>query len=203
MDKDDGNVTEDPQGVDSKPGNRFQVQLVDKSNSPGVPVPEQQQPAGAGDATEQPINGEHAEPSVTNGIVENGHESPKQTKQNNDAAAIASPTQPVPPPEPKSKRALTVHPVAPTRQRHVSIQSNDTNGSIEHDPNVSLTNDTYRKFDTSNLKTFGKNTHEALPHIDFYRQTGSVHHHYKRPTLDELHEEKVSTYLSGMINILR
>lgn len=81
---------------------------------------------------------------------------------------------------------------APPRIRLVSIQSNgDTSTSIEYDPNNSDTQDTYRKLDTTNLKTFGKNTHEAIPHLDFYRQTANSPN-YKRPTLEELREEKVS-----------
>lgn len=72
--------------------------------------------------------------------------------------------------------------------RHVSMKSNgDTTTSLDHDTD----HDTYRKFDTHNLKTFGKNTHEAIPHLDFYRQTGE-NPQYKRPTLDQLHEEPVS-----------
>lgn len=77
-----------------------------------------------------------------------------------------------------------------SRKRHVSLQSNgDTNTSLDHDHNSSLT---HRRFDTQNLKTFGKNTHEAIPRLDFYRETADVHTPYKRPTLNELREEKVS-----------
>ncbi len=44
-------------------------------------------------------------------------------------------------------------------------------------------------YDTNNLKTFGQNTLETLPHVDHYRNllsaTGAMR---KRPTLLELHE---------------
>lgn len=43
------------------------------------------------------------------------------------------------------------------------------------------------------LKTFGKNTTEALPHVDHYRNLLSATSALKsRPTLAELHEEKVN-----------
>lgn len=84
---------------------------------------------------------------------------------------------------------LNPHSADESRKRHVSLQSNgDTNTSLDHDHNSSLT---HRRFDTHNLKTFGKNTHEAIPRLDFYRETSNTHMPYKRPTLDELHEEKV------------
>lgn len=42
--------------------------------------------------------------------------------------------------------------------------------------------------DTHNLKTFGHNTHEALPHDDHYRNLLSATHALRtRPTLEELH----------------
>lgn len=45
----------------------------------------------------------------------------------------------------------------------------------------------------TNLKTFGKNTTEAIPHVDHYRNLLSATSPLKtRPTLAELHEEKVS-----------
>ena len=88
------------------------------------------------------------------------------------------------------RRASLQPPTAPVRARHVSVQSNgDNTVSFERDNENSITHDTYRKFDTTNLKTFGRNTHEAIPHMDFYRQTTSAPA-YKRPTLEELHEEK-------------
>ncbi|XP_064608218.1 solute carrier family 12 member 2-like [Liolophura sinensis] len=52
---------------------------------------------------------------------------------------------------------------------------------------------TYVGYDTHNLKTFGHNTHEALPHVDHYRNllsSTATHALKARPTLDELHEEK-------------
>ncbi|CAE1286567.1 SLC12A2 [Acanthosepion pharaonis] len=56
--------------------------------------------------------------------------------------------------------------------------------------------DTYRthSYDTSNLKTFGGNTTEAIPHLDHYRNLLSTTAALKtRPTLQELHEGKLST----------
>ncbi|XP_052826762.1 solute carrier family 12 member 2, partial [Octopus bimaculoides] len=56
--------------------------------------------------------------------------------------------------------------------------------------------DTYRthSYDTSNLKTFGGNTHEAIPHLDHYRNLLSTTAALKsRPTLQELHEGKLPT----------
>ena len=44
----------------------------------------------------------------------------------------------------------------------------------------------------THLKTFGKNTTEAIPHVDHYRNLLSATSALKsRPTLAELHEEKV------------
>ena len=63
----------------------------------------------------------------------------------------------------------------------------------------SLPNDTYGANQNSytaygtNLKTFGKNTTEAIPHVDHYRNLLSATSPLKtRPTLAELHEEKVT-----------
>lgn len=90
--------------------------------------------------------------------------------------------------------------VGAARVRHVSVMSNgDTTTSLETDGNGSTVHDTYRKFDTANLKTFGQNTHEAIPQLDFYRQTTNAPQ-YKRPTLDELHEEKVNYILDEFPN---
>ena len=67
------------------------------------------------------------------------------------------------------------------RVRPTSTSSNDRN-SISS------------SYDTKNLKTFGRNTLEALPHLDHYRNllsaTGALR---KRPTLYELHDN-VSTF---------
>ena len=79
------------------------------------------------------------------------------------------------------------------RARHVSLQSNGDTHTSDPD-NYSTTHDTYyRKFDTSNLKTFGRNTHEAIAHLDFYRNTANTPQ-YTRPTLEQLQEEKVIHY---------
>lgn len=62
----------------------------------------------------------------------------------------------------------------------------------------SLPSDTYGNYQNSytgygtHLKTFGKNTTEAIPHVDHYRNLLSATSPLKsRPTLAELHEEKV------------
>lgn len=95
------------------------------------------------------------------------------------------------------KASLQAPQPAHGRNRHVSMQSNgDTTTSLEHDTNNSLTHDA-RKFDTTNLRTFGRNTHEAIPHMDFYRQTTSASASH-RPTLEQLHEEKVIFEVSSV-----
>ena len=70
-----------------------------------------------------------------------------------------------------------------------------------------LTDGTYT-YDTHNLKTFGHNTLETLPHLDHYRNllsaTGAMR---KRPTLLELHEQdkdvshRPITYWIAHVNI--
>lgn len=62
----------------------------------------------------------------------------------------------------------------------------------------SLPSDTYGHNQNSytaygtHLKTFGRNTTEAIPHVDHYRNLLSATSPLKsRPTLAELHEEKV------------
>ena len=82
------------------------------------------------------------------------------------------------------------------------------NGSIQHEPSIDSPTvtftvqspDTYNEGQNQNsftayaLKTFGKNTTEALPHMDHYRNLLSATSALKtRPTLAELHEEKVIT----------
>lgn len=64
-------------------------------------------------------------------------------------------------------------------------------------PSFTLPTDTYGNTQNSysaygtHLKTFGKNTTEAIPHIDHYRNLLSATSPLKtRPTLAELHEEK-------------
>lgn len=56
-------------------------------------------------------------------------------------------------------------------------------------------NATYQSVNaTTNHKTFGKYTTEALPHMDHYRNLLSATNALKsRPTLAELHEEKVNS----------
>lgn len=172
MNKDEVSASE----PDSRPANRFEVLRVrQQSVSTDQPADTHQMT----DTLAAPIDGESS--------LESDGE-----KAETPAADEAPSTTGV--------RKLSVQlqpPVPPVRARHVSVQSNgDTTTSLDHDPNNSITHDTYRKFDTTNLKTFGRNTHEAIPHMDFYRQTTSAPGAYKRPTLDELHEEKVSKAVS-------
>ena len=80
------------------------------------------------------------------------------------------------------------------------------NGSVQHEPSIDSPTVTFtvqspdsyndgqnqNSFTTYALKTFGKNTTEALPHMDHYRNLLSATSALKtRPTLAELHEEKV------------
>lgn len=144
--------------------------------------------AGASDAETKPANRfEVLKVRQTSVSADNPDDLPASeqpdlsaVKEDGDSSVTESP-----------RRASLQPPTAPARNRHVSVQSNgDTTVSFEKDNENSITHDTYRKFDTTNLKTFGRNTHEAIPHLDFYRQTTSAPA-YKRPTLEELHEEKV------------
>lgn len=84
------------------------------------------------------------------------------------------------------------------RERWDSGRSGDRKVSEPDSPVLSVRSmsptNTYVGYDTHNLKTFGHNTHEALPHVDHYRNllsTSATHALKARPTLDELHEEKV------------
>ncbi|WAQ98772.1 S12A2-like protein [Mya arenaria] len=67
-----------------------------------------------------------------------------------------------------------------------SIPNDTYGGTYGHNQN------SYTAYGT-HLKTFGKNTTEALPHVDHYRNLLSATSPLKsRPTLAELHEEKLS-----------
>ncbi|KAL4227820.1 hypothetical protein ACF0H5_013257 [Mactra antiquata] len=77
-----------------------------------------------------------------------------------------------------------------------SVSGADT-GNDSNSITFSLPNDTYGNNQNSysaygtHLKTFGKNTTEAIPHVDHYRNLLSATLPLKsRPTLAELHEEK-------------
>ena len=65
-------------------------------------------------------------------------------------------------------------------------------------PNSPLTDRDLTYTDTHNLKTFGHNTHEALPHEDHYRNLLSATHALRsRPTLEELHGQvSMSSFLA-------
>lgn len=64
--------------------------------------------------------------------------------------------------------------------------------------NSSSSNNNTHTYETKNLKTFGRNTLETLPHLDHYRNllsaTAALR---KRPTLYELH-----TYVSKLLWVL-
>ncbi|KAK2151035.1 hypothetical protein LSH36_378g01015 [Paralvinella palmiformis] len=70
------------------------------------------------------------------------------------------------------------------------MHSNSVDSSISppYSPNPA---DSYQtSYDTTNLKTFGANTLEALPNLDYYRNLASATGHMKkRPTLRELQQE--------------
>ena len=76
------------------------------------------------------------------------------------------------------------------------LNSESTSTSCSPHP----TDATY-SYDTHNLKTFGHNTLETLPHVDHYRNllsaTGAMR---KRPTLLELHEQDKD--VSSGLNLL-
>ncbi len=76
------------------------------------------------------------------------------------------------------------------RLSHVSARSRQE--SVCSDGPTSPTDTYTQTYDTRNLKTFGKNTLETLPHLDHYRNlltaTGGIR---KRPTLLELHEQEM------------
>ncbi|XP_013401253.1 solute carrier family 12 member 1 [Lingula anatina] len=79
-----------------------------------------------------------------------------------------------------------------------TVPDNDAGGGDHVEslspPTSPLISDSYNShsfYDTHNLKTFGHNTNEALPHVDHYRNLLSTTQALKsRPTLQELHEEK-------------
>jgi len=73
---------------------------------------------------------------------------------------------------------------------------NDTYGAGTYGHNQN----SYTAYGTQHLKTFGKNTTEALPHVDHYRNLLSATSPLKtRPTLAELHEEKVHVFTDYVI----
>ena len=82
----------------------------------------------------------------------------------------------------------------PKRTRTSSRQESICSVEGPTSPNDTYTGQTY---DTRNLKTFGRNTLETLPHLDHYRNvlsaTGGIR---KRPTLLELHEQEKVRYFT-------
>lgn len=77
-----------------------------------------------------------------------------------------------------------------TDGNHVDGHRDSINAYID----TTSPNATYQSVNaTTNHKTFGKYTTEALPHMDHYRNLLSATNALKcRPTLAELHEEKVN-----------
>ena len=77
-------------------------------------------------------------------------------------------------------------------QHDPSIDSPTVTFSIPRDSYTDGQNQNTCSYTTYGQKTFGKNTTEALPHVDHYRNLLSATSALKtRPTLAELHEEKV------------
>ena len=79
----------------------------------------------------------------------------------------------------------------------------DSTSATFSQPDDSTTYGNYQNSYTAygtNLKTFGKNTTEAIPHVDHYRNLLSATSALKsRPTLAELHEEKVGTVSETLV----
>lgn len=48
-------------------------------------------------------------------------------------------------------------------------------------------------YDTHNVRSLRHYTQEALPRLDHYRNIHSLHAHFPRPTLDELHNGDITT----------
>lgn len=61
-------------------------------------------------------------------------------------------------------------------------------GSIDHATSI------YDTRDTREMRSFRHYTQEALPNINHYRHTASIHGHISRPTLDELHGDLDENY---------
>ncbi|XP_067936328.1 solute carrier family 12 member 2-like [Watersipora subatra] len=203
-------VSEQPT-TESKPPNRFEVRRVRNPSvtfdSPEDVFDEQLPTTEKGNSAAHGANVEPAPREVFavdralsktfNGLAEPISVSSDNVQQN-DAAHPRFKTDPVSPSavqssvEDEHPHAESNQPKKPSiftpRTRHVSIKSGDIGDACDHDHN-STVHDTHRKFDTTNLKTFGQNTHEAIPNLDFYRQTTNASQN-KRPTLDQLHEEK-------------
>lgn len=47
-------------------------------------------------------------------------------------------------------------------------------------------------YDSHNVRSLRHYTQEALPRLDHYRNIHSLHAHYPRPTLDELHNGDIT-----------
>lgn len=47
-------------------------------------------------------------------------------------------------------------------------------------------------YDSRTVRSLRHYTHEALPRLDHYRNIHSLHAHYPRPTLDELHNGDIT-----------
>lgn len=93
-------------------------------------------------------------------------------------------------------------------KRHESVDTVSNGLTMDSaDATFSLPNDTYGANQNSytgygtNLKTFGKDTTEAIPHVDHYRNLLSATSPLKsRPTLAELHAEKVKKRTVSLFN---
>ena len=159
------NQAEEKKQKDSEPAknkSRFKVnrvEFVNETKNQGQPDHGEMSRVAV-ELVEGPQSADHAGQTATGSSLASG----------DGKAASTSPPQPV--------AALPR-----TRQKQDSVSSDSPAWS----PNPT---DSYQySYDTNNLKTFGHNTLETLPHLDHYRNllsaTGAMR---KRPTLLELHE---------------
>ncbi|XP_064618818.1 solute carrier family 12 member 3-like [Lineus longissimus] len=82
---------------------------------------------------------------------------------------------------------------------HVGAEGSLASGSTSP-PNSPTNRDSAIGQDTTNLKTFGHNTTEALPHVDHYRNLLSATTALRsRPTLEELHDGHDAADKDGFI----
>ncbi|GFR07780.1 AA_permease_N domain-containing protein [Trichonephila clavata] len=69
----------------------------------------------------------------------------------------------------------------PPQQQHVAVCVIDSN-----DQTVNSS-----AYDSHNIRSLLHYTQEALPRMDHYRNIHSLHAHFPRPTLDELHNGNI------------
>ena len=123
-------------------------------------------------------------PDLTVNFSLGGEESPERTDTIDETTAKDSENVG----KKKNKSRFKVALVEFTDDVKPAAEDADGGSSSPASPNPTDTHG-YTHYDTNNLKTFGRNTLETLPHLDHYRNllsaTGAMR---KRPTLLELHE---------------